>query len=217
MHFSAPLEFKAPQADVGAFAGHLAVFHSIDLGGDAIQPGSFQRTLAEAKAPVPLLWNHDAGVVLGRFTELREDAKGLFARGQLTLETQEAREKFQLLRDRAVTGLSIGYHIPEGGSERKNGVRLIKQIDLYEGSLVAIPLHPEARVAEVKSLLDCRDAHELKLLLRERDGLSRTKSTAAAGALWGILHGASDDDEISPELARELKRMLDMNSQLKRI
>jgi HK97 family phage prohead protease len=207
LHFSTPLEFKAPEAG-GQFVGYLAVLNSVDLGGDSIQPGSFQKTLAETKArgtPIPLLWSHDPSIVLGRFTELNEDAKGLFARGQLTLGTEAAREKYALLKDRAVTGLSIGYSVPDGGSERRGGTRLLKQIDLHEGSLVAVPMHPDARIAEVKSLLDCTDEREIRNLLRERDCLSRTKATAAADALWRILSGR---DEGAERLAARAKSFL---------
>lgn len=212
LHYTTPLEFKAPEMG-GEFAGHLAIFNSPDIGGDSILPFAFQKTLAETKArgtPLPLLWAHDQSIVLGRFTELREDAKGLFVRGKLTLDTQPAREKYALLKDRAVTGLSIGYSVPDGGSERRGDVRLLKEIDLHEGSLVAVPMHPEARVTDVKSAMDCAHVPELERLLREALDLSSRKAKAAANALWPILNGRDDQDE--PIRLKALSMAAELNS-----
>lgn len=194
LRFSSPIEFKAPSPE-GEFEGLLAVFDSVDFGGDAIARGAFSDTLADHRTrgvPVPLLWSHDPATVLGRFTDLREDPKGLRARGQLTLETEDAREKYALLRDRAVTGLSIGYTIPEGGSTWRGGVRILEKIQLHEGSLVAVPMHPDARITSIKSLSDSR---EFDRALREGrpiqlDPQSRRKSAAILRAAFGDV----DDD-----------------------
>lgn len=197
LHYSTPLEFKA--SDAGIVDGYLARFHTEDLGGDICLPGCFAKTLGETKArgtPIPLLWNHDAGIVLGKFAEMAEDSTGLRVRGHLTLATAAAREKYALLKDRAVTGLSIGYSIPQGGSERRGDVRLLKEIELHEGSLVAVPMHPDARVTAVKSALACASPRELEQLLRDTIFLSSRKAKAAANAIWPILNEreAQEDD-----------------------
>lgn len=208
LHYSTPLEFKAPDAG-GEFLGYLAVLDSPDMSGDVILPGAFRKTLTETKArgvPLPLLWAHDQSVVLGKFIELNEDAKGLHVRGRLTLETQAAREKYALLKDRSVTGLSIGYSVPDGASERRGDNRLLKEIDLHEGSLVSIPMHPDARVTAVKSALDCTHPRELERLLRERLSLSSRKAIAAATALWPILNDRDGrDDDRDDQQAEQLK------------
>jgi HK97 family phage prohead protease len=198
LNFNTPLELKSPDG-AGTFAGHGAVFRSVDLGGDAIQPGAFADTLRKIKArgaPLPVLWSHDQSKPVGRFTALREDAKGLYVEGRLTMETQAAKDAFAYLRDRAVSGLSIGYGIPEGGAEHKNGVRLLHKIDLHEISLVAVPMHPDARISSVK-MLDCADPRELKNYLRDQHQFSRSKAAAAAEALWRILRG--EDTETSAD------------------
>lgn len=197
-HYTSPLEFKAPDVDgSGDFAGYLAVLNSVDLGGDALQPGCFADTLAETKArgaPLPVLWNHQPGVVLGKFVELREDGHGLFTRGKLTLATAQAREKYALLKDRAVTGLSIGYSIPDGFATFTNGVRLIHKIDLHEGSLVAVPMHPDARITDVKAALH---PGELEDILRTdpRFHLSGRQAKEAASAILSIRRRAQQQDD----------------------
>jgi len=205
-----PSEFKASAVDSsGFFAGHAATFNTPDMSGDIILPSAFDATLAQAKArgQLPaLLWSHDSRSPIGRLTTLREDRIGLYAEAQLTLEAQAAKEAYALVKDGAVSGLSIGYNLPENGAEYRGSNRLLKQIDLLEVSLVSIPMHPDSRVTSVKSLMDCGDERELKNLLRERDHLSRSRASAAAGTLWPILQGRDDtDSENTEQLAEQLK------------
>ena len=47
------------------FAGYAAVFDRPDRGGDVIRKGAFARAL-QAADEVPLLWQHQAGAVIGR-------------------------------------------------------------------------------------------------------------------------------------------------------
>lgn len=197
--FSLPLEIKASDvAGSGEFAGYAAVFGNVDLGGDVILPGAFERTLADHKkrgVTPPLLWSHDTHVVLGRVNDLREDRKGLYAEARLSLGTTAGAETYALLRDRAVGGMSIGYStVREDAGDRR--ARLLKEIELYEVSLVAVPMNPDARVTAVKAALDCAHPRELDRLLRDALGLSRRKAHDAANALWPILNGpgAQDDD-----------------------
>jgi len=211
LHYTQPLQFKAPAAD-GEFAGMLAVFDTVDLGGDCIEKGAFADTLAAIRArgaPVPLLWSHDPKTVLGKFTELREESKGLFGRGRLTLETAAAREKYALLKDRAVSGLSIGYSLPDGGAQRRGDVRMLRKIELHEGSLVAVPMHPDARVTEVKALSDHR---ELERALREGrpiqfDPQSRRKAAALVAAWRATLSDPGDNEPDAEDLSDLFNRI----------
>ncbi len=192
-----PSEFKASAVDSsGFFAGHAATFNTPDMSGDIILPTAFHATLAQAKASgrLPaLLWAHDSHAPLGRLTTLREDRLGLYAEAQLTLEAQAAKEVYALMKDGAVSGLSIGYTLPDGGAEYRGSNRLLKQIDLLEVSLVSIPMHPDSRVTAVKAM-DCTTLRELEHLLRESLSLSSRKSHAAANALWPLLSDRDDQN-----------------------
>ena len=205
MHYTTPLSFKAPNG-TGVFVGHGAIFRTRDLGGDAIQPGAFTDTLkeiAQRGAPLPVLFGHDQSKPIGRYTALREDTTGLLVEGTLTLETVAAKEAYALMRDRAVSGLSIGYDIPRGGSEQKGDTRLLHKLTLHEISLVAVPMHPDARVTQVKALADCADARELTQLLHHEHEFSRTKAAAAATALWRILRGEDYDPDGGLQLVND--------------
>ena len=106
---SARFQAKSVRPD-GTFEGYASVFGAEDLGRDIVMPGAFARSLAR-RGPkgVKLLYQHDAGAVIGVWNEIREDARGLFVRGRLLTDVARAREVLALMRAGAVDGLSIGY------------------------------------------------------------------------------------------------------------
>ena len=57
-----------------------------------------------------------------------------------------------LLKMKAVRGLSIGYRTVDSDFTR-DGVRQLKQVDLWEVSLVSLAMNPLAKVEAVKSRL----------------------------------------------------------------
>ena len=100
---------------------------------------------------IPMLFQHDPAEPVGIWLELREDARGLFARGRLIPEVARARELLALVerrRDRrAFDRLSHG---AAAGSIRAAASASSTQIDLWEISIVTFPLLAGARVRAVK-------------------------------------------------------------------
>lgn len=155
---TATVEVKLADAEQGIVSGYASTFGGEpDSYGDIVQPGAFKATLAAHKAAgtAPLmLWNHDPGEVpIGTWTEVREDANGLFVVGQLNLEIEKARTVLSALKAKSTAGLSIGFRTPKGGrvSGTKAGTYLLKQVDLVEISLVNIPANVRARIVSAKS------------------------------------------------------------------
>lgn len=137
----------------GTFEGYASVFGAEDLGRDIVMPGAFARSLAR-RGPkgVKLLYQHDAGAVIGVWSEIREDGRGLFVRGRLLADVARAREVLALMRAGAVDGLSIGYHVVRAEKDGKRGARRLVELDLWEISVVTFPMLPEARISAVKRL-----------------------------------------------------------------
>jgi uncharacterized protein len=131
----------------GTFTGLAAVYSNVDLGGDVIEPGAFTRTLADKEGEVPILWQHDRNEPIG-LGKVRDGRKGLEIEGKLVLEVAKAQEAYALLRDKALRGLSIGYDVVK--EEVRNGVRYLKEIRLWEVSLVTFPMNQLALVEGVK-------------------------------------------------------------------
>jgi hypothetical protein len=145
--------------EAGKFSGYLAVFGNVDAGGDRIEKGAFSRTL-NTKNRFSLLWQHRMDKPIGGFTG-KEDEHGLLIDGELNLGVQQAQEAYALLKKRDIDGLSIGYDAVKYDMEASTGenrIRVLKEIKLYEGSLVTFPMNESAVVTDVKSLADLIEA-----------------------------------------------------------
>lgn len=140
--------------DNGIVEGYAAVFGNKDLGNDIIDPGAFKKTINERKN-VPLLWYHQPPEVLGLVFEMEEDNKGLKSRSQINLDTQLGREKFSLIRQGAIKGMSIGFETIKEVWEKD--IRRLKEIRLWEISLVTFPMNPLAQVTNIKAVVPYQD------------------------------------------------------------
>jgi HK97 family phage prohead protease len=150
--FSLPVEIKL--ASDGLSAGEVVGYAStydVDQQGDQVMPGAFRTTLAahKAKSTQPLmLWNHDLDVPLGKWETLREDSRGLYVRGKLSLGVAKADDARILARD-GILGLSIGYVTIQ--SAYVGRTRQLKAVDLYEVSLTPLPANVGAKIMGAKS------------------------------------------------------------------
>jgi len=158
-------------AETGCFEGYAALFATADSVNDMILPGAFAASLQvmqrDNRTP-PMLWQHDAKEPIGAWRVIREDRHGLFVKGELFLEDiPRAREAYRLLKEKVVTGLSIGYRAISSKRDEKTGLRQLSSIELIEISLVTFPANSGARVSRVKSSPDELSAvKELTQLIR---------------------------------------------------
>ena len=135
----------------GTVDGYASLFGEIDQARDMMMPGAFAQTLkARGLRKVPMLFQHDPAEPVGIWLELREDFRGLWARGKLIPDVTRARELLALVEAGAVDGLSIGYRTVRGRIEPRTRVRKLYQVDLWEISIVTFPLLAGARVRAVK-------------------------------------------------------------------
>jgi Escherichia/Staphylococcus phage prohead protease len=136
------------------FEGHGSTFGNVDLGDDIVMPGAFKRSLAEHRkgGVLPqMFWMHRPEQVPGKWLEMQEDSKGLLVKGVLA-ETPLGDEMHTLLQMKAVRGLSIGFRTKDQDFD-KDGHRLLKEVDLWEVSLVSLAMNPLAQVSAMKSRL----------------------------------------------------------------
>lgn len=159
--FNVALEVKEVSAD-GTFSGYGSMFNNVDLDRDVIAPGAFTKTLGK-KGPqkIKLLWQHDPAQPIGIWEQMQEDAKGLKVTGRLLINqgVPKADEAYALLKAGALDAMSIGFSIPTGGWEYDDAkrVRVIKEADLWEISLVTFPANPKARISSVKANVPFQD------------------------------------------------------------
>ena len=135
----------------GTVEGYASLFGEIDQARDMVMPGAFAQTLkARGIRRMPMLFQHDPSEPIGVWLDLREDFRGLYARGRLIPEVMRARELLALLRAGAPTGCRSAFAPCAAGSIRKRACGELYQVDLWEISIVTFPLLAGARVRAVK-------------------------------------------------------------------
>ena len=204
-------EIKAENSK-GIFTGYGSIFGNEDQGNDIMQKGAFTKSLINRPvSKVKMLYQHKTDEPIGVFTEIYEDSKGLFVKGQLAMGTQKGREAYELLKMGALDGMSIGFRAdPEkqGYNENKRGVRTLKEVDLMEISLVTFPMNESALIETVKG--NAKNIREWEKILREAGGLSRTEAKIGAKALSESLsqRDAGDDNKQLADLINKVANII---------
>ena len=151
MHAPLPSTSRVSFTSDGAVEGYASLFGEVDQARDMVMPGAFTQTLQNrGLRRIPMLFQHDPSEPVGIWLELREDWRGLWARGRLIPEVARGRELLALVREGAIDGLSIGYRTVRGRIDPKTRIRRLHQVDLWEVSIVTFPLLTGARVHAVK-------------------------------------------------------------------
>ncbi|WP_296761844.1 HK97 family phage prohead protease [Sediminimonas sp.] len=136
-------------SDTAGIAGYASLFGAPDQGGDVVAPGAYGASLKRLAGDgrrVKMLWQHDPTQPIGIWDEVREDARGLYVRGRILDSVEKGREAAALIAAGAIEGLSIGYRTLRA-ARGDDGRRLLKELELWEVSLVTFPMLSSARVA----------------------------------------------------------------------
>jgi HK97 family phage prohead protease len=114
---------------------------------EQIAPGAFAVTLR--RGDVIALLAHDYGRVLGRQSagtlRLKEDALGLAFELDADLATPSGQEAFGTVKRRDIRGCSFGFRVrsEDWTNDSALPLRTIKEIELYEISLLANPAYDQ--------------------------------------------------------------------------
>ena len=173
----------------GTFTGYGSIFdESPDSYGHIIAKGAFTQTIINGgrnRTGIAMLWQHDSHTPIGIWKEIKQDDKGLFVCGELIKEVQKGNEAYVLMKKKALRGLSIGWDYMRDSKgnvkkdsyidDEKKGIRLLKEIELWEISPVTFPAKRTARIIGVKTFEGIETERELENVLRE---LGCSKSAA---------------------------------------
>lgn len=145
-----PLDVKS-LTEEGVISGYASRFDEVDSYGDIIAKGAFAKSLKKSgPVRVKMLYGHDTQKLVGKWTKLEEDKVGLAATGQIFKNLQLGEETLFLVKEGVLDGLSIGFRIVNS-DRQSNGTRIIREIDLMEVSIVAIPALASARITNVRA------------------------------------------------------------------
>lgn len=200
---TAPFKVKAAGPDDnladGEFIGYASVFGNVDLVGDIVDSGAFTKTLAEWDEkgdPIPVLWGHDTFDPFNNIGAAKaiEDERGLKIHGTLDLDNPTAKQVYRLLKGRRTTRMSFAYDVRDY-EDAEDGLHL-KDLDLFEVSVVQIPANPAAEVLTVKHA-----ASSLMSGIKAGRVLSAKNETTlreARDAIDSVLASLGDDGKSAP-------------------
>ncbi|MCX4186762.1 HK97 family phage prohead protease [Methylophaga sp. OBS4] len=211
-HKSFPLEIKELDQQ-GEFSGYLSVFGNVDSYREVVMPGAFTESLGnwatKGRLP-PILWQHRPDSPIGPFTEMKEDDTGLYVEGRLLIGTvQKAKEAYELLKEKVISGMSIGFETIGEEWDKDNRLRRLTKLNLWEGSIVTFPANEAAQVDAVKSILtqgELPTEREFEDFLREA-GFSKTQAAAITNhGLGKLLRGEPASNEEAKSLLASLQQ-----------
>ena len=193
---SKTVEFKFVAGETGLLSGYASLFGlPADSVNDVVDPGAFDRTLANGDLPQMLV--EHKGQPVGVWTGIETDELGLRVKGRLDLDSEAGRQAYADLQAGNLDGLSIGY-VAVKADRDANGVRTLQDVDLREISLVKRPASSRARVLSVKAdptaAKGAANSEEAKMAKESKDG------APANGAGEGE-NKASGETEVKDRLA----------------
>jgi HK97 family phage prohead protease len=160
-NLTAKLEVKELNDEYVYLEGLASTFGGIDRVGDTILRGAFYNSLA--KRMPKLLNQHDMCQVIGVIDEAIEMQDGLFIKARMPRENSTVMDLLPLLKMGALGDFSIGFNVIDS-EMTPEGTRILKEIDLWEVSIVTIPANPDAKIMRVKKL----DADEVNIIDAEK-------------------------------------------------
>lgn len=161
-------------SESGEFSGYGSVFGVKDSYSDIVIKGAFAKSLAawKDKGRLPaLLWQHRMDEPIGLYTKMEEDDEGLYVEGRLLIDDDPmAKRAHAHMKAGSITGLSIGYSLNDYEYDKEKVAFVLKEIELWEVSLVTFPANDQARINDVKNALlsgDIPDPRTIEKALRD--------------------------------------------------
>lgn len=218
LYKSFPFSVKKTDEDekIFSFEGYASTW-DIDRGDEKILPGAFTESL-KTISPV-LLWQHKSFEPIGVPVTLYEDSKGLFVKGNLpkgdTFVTGRVIPQMQI---GSVKKMSIGYRMKTWKWDED--ILIHEKVDLYEISLVSIPMNPNADVTSMKAF-NVKDVEDIDTREKLNEFLKNTGmfSKQAREFLASRFETQSKSDvkiEIAPENIDSLKEFSELLKNIKR-
>lgn len=190
------------EKDGGAVRAYASTFdRTPDSVGDVVAPGAFDKTIANWKAsgkPIPLLWGHDTDDPfsnIGAATDYGTDERGLWFDADFDADNEKAQYVRKLVKEGRVFQCSFAYAVKDAapveleGGQKANELR---ELDLFEISIVQIPANQNATVEEVKSV-DVESKAGRRNSAKDADELR--KVVGAANQILEVVNGLLADDE----------------------
>jgi HK97 family phage prohead protease len=180
-------ENKANHNDsLGIIKGYASTFDVIDYGDDVVEHGAFLKTIDRCQKEgdkIPMCFQHSIMHIIGGFdpAKMYEDDKGLHVEGEIYKKTSMGADVYELAKRGVLNKMSFGFTTNDVGYENGDGktIRKLKDINLYEISMVSHPMNPHARITDIKAdkAEECISINEFIGIISNRDiSLNEKKS-----------------------------------------
>jgi len=131
----------------GIIKGYASMFNNMDSDGDVITKGAYTKTLLENSERIAFLYQHNMSQPIGKPITMKEDDKGLFIEAKIS-NSSLGKDVKTMVSEGILKEFSVGF-IPIKEDSQKD-VNYIKEIKLFEFSLVTLAANPMAQVTEFK-------------------------------------------------------------------
>ena len=188
------MSFKAlpdEAGKTGRFSALVAIYGTVDLEGDRVMPGAFDKTIMDWKAsgdPIPLIWSHswaDPFAHIGSVDPnlVTQSEKGMTIVGEVDLSNPFAAQVYSLMQKRLVKEFSYAYRIVDERVAVDRAHELL-QLDLAEIGPTLKGMHPDTELLSVKAdlIAAARDTHPTNFPVKA----GATISTATMSKLQAI-------------------------------
>ena len=154
------LLIKEAPSDVPGIVAYASTFDRIpDAYGDVVRKGAFAKSIQAIKDSgnnLPLLYGHvmdDPANIIGTVTDLKEDDHGLLIKADFDMENPMAQQVHRSVLSKAITKLSFAFTVHDQAPvtlEDGTKANELRELEIYEVSLVVVPANPRAQVIAAK-------------------------------------------------------------------
>jgi len=192
----------------GQFKAIVSVFGNVDVVGDVVMPGAFEKDLKrweDSGDSMPVIWSHDWSDPfshIGEVLKAEEVEAGLQVTGQLDLDNPKAQQVYRLLKGRRVTQFSFAYDVLDAGWGEKDGQEIyeLRELKVHEVGPCLVGANQETELLAVKAQRFASGAKAGRVLSKT----NYERLVEARDALNAVLETAEEASEASaPEKTDE--------------
>lgn len=202
--FNLITEFKSTkEEDSGLYIEGMASTNDEDRIGDVIEPTAWGKGgLTNFKKNPIILFNHNHDKPIGRATEIKVTDKGLKIKAFISRHAPDG--VFGLIKDGILGAFSVGFLIKDADYIEETGGLLIKAAELFENSVVSVPMNQSATFSLAKSFDSVDEYEEFKKTFTNRGDLA---GQSLAGEEINVSNSASDTLEGAHKSAQKEIKM----------
>ena len=162
LSFECKFEVKDNQEeDYYYLKGYGSTFNNVDRVNDVVEKGAFKKSLK--KRMPKLLFGHESkGVPVGIIDSIKEDDNGLIFEARMPKNDAFVRDRIMpQIKIGSLNSFSIGYTIDVSEIDSKTGIRKLKEISLFEISIVTFPANEKAILQAFKAVEEVIESEEI--------------------------------------------------------